>query len=161
MTALKIELRQLQDGLPKSVEKSHARDSGIPDSRHTTLPGDKSYKGSGAKPKQLKKTINFLGDDEAKENLNELTSRKQRVSSTPYINTAAIDDPDDSRPYKNTVTRRRQKKLDPISVLTKTVLEFQNEIKILKEERDHPVDDPTIVLHKRGGQKSTVFLSLL
>lgn len=87
MSALEKELRQLHDGLPKTAEKSHARDSGIPDSRHTTLLGEKSYKSSGAKPKQLKKTTSFLGDDEPSfmETLNELTSRKQRVSSTPYI----------------------------------------------------------------------------
>lgn len=60
MTALEKELRQLQEGLPKTAEKSHARDSGIPDSRHTTLTGDKSYKGSGAKSKQLKKTTTFF-----------------------------------------------------------------------------------------------------
>lgn len=114
MSALEKELRQLHDGLPKTAEESHARDSGIPDSRHTTLLGEKSYKSSGAKPKQLKKTTSFLGDDEPSfvENFNELTNRKQRVSSTPYIDSAAIDDPDDSRPYKDNVTRRRQKKDD-------------------------------------------------
>uniref|UniRef100_K1PIL9 Uncharacterized protein n=1 Tax=Magallana gigas TaxID=29159 RepID=K1PIL9_MAGGI len=87
MSALEKELRQLHDGLPKTAEKSHARDSGIPDSRHTTLLGEKSYKSSGAKPKQLKKTTSFLGDDEPSfvENLNELTSRKQRrLSCSSY-----------------------------------------------------------------------------
>lgn len=53
-------------------------------------------------------------------------------------------------------TQSDEEKLDPISVLTKAVLDLQNEIKILKQERDHPVDHPTVDLHKRGGQKSTV-----
>lgn len=49
-----------------------------------------------------------------------------------------------------------EEKLDPISVLTKAVLDLQNEIKILKQERVHPVEYPTVDLQKRGGQKSTV-----
>uniref|UniRef100_A0A8W8HNW3 Peptidase A2 domain-containing protein n=1 Tax=Magallana gigas TaxID=29159 RepID=A0A8W8HNW3_MAGGI len=93
MSALGKELRQLHDGLPKTAKKSHARDSSIPDSRHTTLLGDKSYKSSGAKPKQLKKTTSFLGYDEPSfvENLNELTSRKQRVSKCLLDKTKSSD----------------------------------------------------------------------
>lgn len=35
-----------------------------------------------------------------------------QVHHISYIDSAAIDDPDDSRPYKDNVTRRRQKKDD-------------------------------------------------
>uniref|UniRef100_A0A8W8JNG0 Uncharacterized protein n=1 Tax=Magallana gigas TaxID=29159 RepID=A0A8W8JNG0_MAGGI len=151
MSALEKELRQLHDGLPKTAEKSHARDSGIPDSRHTTLLGEKSYKSSGAKPKQLKKTTSFLGDDEHSfvENFNELTNRKQRVSSTPYIDSAAIDDPDDSRPYKDNVTRRRQKKDDNEPV--------RSGVKADKFDDHRMHDGPTYARSTQSDEEKVVF----
>ena len=65
MLSVEKELEKLHEslGLSDTIKKSKARDSGIPDSRHTTI-GDRSLGGNRAKPKSVKKTANFLEDDE-------------------------------------------------------------------------------------------------
>lgn len=110
MSAIEKELKKLQDslGLSDTVRKTSARDSGIPESRHTTI-GDKSLEGTGAKPKKGRKTTSFLEDDEPSFVVkdNPLSSDQSRLSSTPYIDTAAFDEV-----YGDNVTRRRQKKTE-------------------------------------------------
>ena len=94
MLSVEKELEKLHEslGLSDTIKKSKARDSGIPDSRHTTI-ADRSLGGTGAKPKSVRKTASFLEDDEPIFELKDPSSSDQgRLSSTPYIDTASFDE---------------------------------------------------------------------